>query len=250
MARKLDIEVTRIRRRKHTATILAVCALALFFVVGAMPGTQAKYSATDDDQHIFVFNDSSDVRISLTEEWDAQDGLDLRPGSTIVKKPVVTNNKADAYMRVFMRIQDADGTVLTPAADEARLKLILDTLWYDPKDAIGAGNSYSYEELSSMGSDVQPTYNHGKFSEPVFNETAGAYALDYQGIMKSDEFATLFSKICIPQEYRNDDIALMGDYSIVIWAQAIQAAGFDDQQSAMNALSTEFEFDEKGTARQ
>ena len=34
-------------------------------------------------------------------------------------------------------------------------------------------------------------------------------------------------------------MALMGDYVLGIQAQAIQAAGFKDQQSAMEALSKE-----------
>lgn len=61
----------------------------------------------------------------------------------------------------------------------------------------------------------------------------------YKGLLEEQERCELFAKVAVPTDYTTNDVALMGDYVLSIQAQAIQAAGFNDQQSAMRALSKE-----------
>ncbi len=251
MARNLDIEVTRLARTRHTALLCAVAALALFLSIGAMPSTLALYSAVDEDRHVLVFEESGDVNVSLTEQlFDENAALGLSAGSTIVKDPVLKNNKGDAYARLFVQIRDEEtGAVLAPDTDGARLEKILGAIWSDPQGSLVPGASYAAADIAAAPG-VEAVYNHGayKAAAPEYNETAQAYVFEHDGVLKSGESASLFDRICIPSDYSTEDVALMGNYSIVIWGQAIQVAGFDDQASAMAALTDEFHFDADGKA--
>ena len=251
MARSLNIEVTRLTRTRHTALLCVACALALFLSIGAMPSTLALYSAVDEDRHVLVFEESGDVNVSLTERlFDENAALGLSAGSTIIKDPVLKNNKGDAYARIFVQVRDTQtDAVLTPSDDAARLKKILGTIWSDPRGKLKPGTAYTSADIAkAVGVDA--VYNHAAFAEAAtpFNETAQAYVFEHNGILKSGESASLFDRICIPADYSSADVSLMGDYSIVIWGQAIQAGGFADQQSAMDALADEFHFDANGKA--
>ncbi len=253
MARNLNIEVTRLARTRHTALLCAVCALALFLSIGALPSTLALYSAVDEDRHVLVFEESGDVNVSLTEQlFDENAALGLSAGSTIVKDPVLKNNKGDAYARVFMQIRDtATGAVLDPGveADALRLEKILGAIWSDPQGKLEPGTAYSKAEIEAM-EGVEPVYNSASFKEAAvpFNETAQAYVIEHDGVLRSGESASLFDRICIPADYSSGEVALMGDYSIVLWGQAIQVDGFADQASALAALSDEFHFGADGKA--
>lgn len=251
MARNLNIEVTRLARTRHTALVCAVCALALFLSIGAMPSTLALYSAVDEDRHVLVFEESGDVNVSLTEQlFDENAALGLSAGSTIVKDPVLKNNKGDAYARVFVQIRDTEtGAVLDPEKDAARLEKILGAIWSDPQGKLEPGSAYTRADIAAT-EGVDAVYNHAAFVEAAvpFNEKAQAYVFEHDGVLKSGESASLFDRICIPADYGTDDVLLMGNYSIVIWGQAIQTSGFEDQASAMAALTDEFHFDENGKA--
>ena len=246
------------RRTRHTALLCAVCALALFLGIGAMPSTLALYSAADEDRHVLVFEESGDVNVSLTEKlFDEDAAKGLTAGSTIVKDPVLKNNKGDAYARVFVQIVDnnldADGNesgvVLTPENDAERLEKILGAIWSDPQDSLEPGIAYSSADIAAAPG-VHALFNAESYkqAEPEFNATAGAYVFEYDGLLKSGDEAALFDRICIPSDYTTADVQLMGNFSICIWGQAIQKDGFDDQESAMAALTDEFHFDADGKA--
>ncbi len=243
------------RRTRHTALLCAVCALALFLSIGAMPSTLALYSAVDSDRHVLVFEESGDVNVSLTEAlFDEDSAKGLTAGSTIVKDPVLQNNKGDAYARVFVQIVDDDsaqpgtmGKVLTPEADAERLEKILGAIWSDPEGSLEPGTAYGSADIAAA-KGVTPVFNSAAYvqAEPAFNTTAGAYVFEHDGILKAGDSAALFDRICIPSDYTTADVQLMGNFSIRIWGQAIQVDGFSDQASAMAALTDEFSFDADG----
>lgn len=240
MARDVNIEVLRLRKVQHTALILAVCALAIACMMMAMPGTQAQYASADNGRHVFVFSDTNDVAISVTETWNPSDGLGLRSGSTIVKQPVVKNQKGDVYMRGIIRISDESGRVLDPATDADRIALIMGTLYVDPQGVINAGSSYSKSALAALSvSGVSDLNGASAFDAPQWNQTMQAYTINYKTLFAKDQSASMFDKVVVPSDYSVADIMLMGKYTITVWAQAIQSAGFSDVSSALNALSND-----------
>lgn len=223
---------------QHTAILFAVCSLVIIFLLSSLPSTQAQYISNDESRHVFVFSDSNDVMISVTETWNPNDGLNISAGSTMVKQPIINNQKGECYMRAIVRITDDDGTILNPAleTDKKRIELILGTLYSDKTSQIDVKKSYHLSELGQL-SGVHQTYNEQSFAAPKFIDAMQAYSFEYNGKFAKGAQANLFDKVVVPLDYSADDIALMGDYKVIVWAQAIQTGSFADQQSAMNALS-------------
>ncbi len=238
MARVINIEVLRIRKVQHTAILFAVCSLAILFLLSTLPSTQAQYISNDESRHVFVFSDSKDVRISVTETWNPNDGLNIFAGSTMVKQPVINNQKGECYMRAIVRITDDNGRILNPAleTDKKRIDLIMGTLYSDPNNQIDASKSYTTEQLKNL-KGVHQTYNEAAFLAPKYNAVMQAYTLEHNGIFGKGAQVNLFDKVVVPTDYADEDITLMDDYKVIVWAQAIQTGSFDNQQSAMNALS-------------
>lgn len=235
MARVYDIAFERPVRGRRVVLAAAAAAVALACALPGIAGTQAYYGANDRDTHVFVL---PDVRISLTEQWDAQDGLGLAPGTTVVKRPVVANDASPCYVRVVVRLADASGEALSPDACPERYRAIMGTLWSDPADRMEAGRPYSASELASL-EGVGRLYDAESFREPYYDASVGGLVFEHEGVLGAGESCELFAKVCVPSDYTVHDMALMGDYVLGIQAQAIQAAGFKDQQSAMEALSKE-----------
>ena len=73
MAKTLNIEVIKQHKLKHTALLLAICALLLACLVGALPNTKAQYTTADQDSHVFVFSKDQDVKVGLVEDgWTSK----------------------------------------------------------------------------------------------------------------------------------------------------------------------------------
>lgn len=246
MARNWNIEILRQQKQRHTAAFVAVCTLVLVLCLGALPGTQAQYAAADDDTHVFVFTADKDVQVSLSETWNAESGLNLTPGSTVVKRPSVQNERGDCYMRVLMRVVDAAGNTITPESDSERLNFILGAIWADPEGVLQDGSAYDTSMLAAKaGQGVNNIYNAREFAAGEWNAELEAYTFAYSNqetnnIFKAGAKATIFDHIVIPANYSAADITTMGEYSLVIWAQAIQAEGFESERAAMDALSNSY----------
>ena len=237
-----DIEVLRMRKPKHTATLLAVCALALAFLVGVLPGTRAQYATSDQDTHNFVLSENKDVRVALEEpSWTAFSGIGVSAGTTTAKDPIVKNEKAKGngcYFRVNLRIVDEEGNTLDPSVDKARVQLILQTLWSDPSNLIDTTKAYTMSEIKSLAG-VNQEYNEKAFKAPVWNEKMKAWCINYDGILDGGESVHLFDKMVIPADYTNEEITLMGNYYVNLWVQAIQSDGFASADEALAQLSEE-----------
>lgn len=239
MAGTMNIEVLRLKKNKRTAALLAMCTLVIACLCVAMPGTLASYASADSCRHVFVFSNDGDVAISVTETWNPSDGLGIASGSTLVKQPVVKNQKGDVYMRGIVRIvDDKTGEVLNPAKDAERIKLILGTLYADPQDSLVSGMSYSKAALAKAAG-VSGIYEMEMFDEPNWNEEMQAFTLNYKDVLTSGGSVALFDKVVVPSDYTTEEVATMGDYTLTVWAQAIQAAGFDSRDVALSALSNQ-----------
>ena len=248
MNKVLNIEVLRMKKTKRTASMLAVCALALAFLVGMLPATHATYKNSDQDSHVFVFSESKDVKVSLREptwEVNPNSGIGVTAGTTVAKDPIVKNVKDKGngcYFRVNLRIVDQDQvdpddpsnkkTLDPTTTDSARIQLILQTLWSDPENMIDTTKSYSLSELKLL-SGVNQDYNQNKFDALKWNDTMKAWTIDYKGtdgkgILDGQEEVHVFDKMVIPSDYTNEQITLMGNYYVNMWVQAIQTDGFAD----------------------
>ncbi len=251
MARAINIEVLRLRRLKHTALLMAILALLLACLMVAMPGTQAQYASSQQDRHVLSFGETNSVGVSVTEnEWwiaNKEKGLFYVSGTVNVKEPTIENTAGDCYMRAMIRIVDRDGKVLNPTSNSERVNLIMGTLWSDPAgtNITTQGATFTTTQLQAMenNGDIHANCDSANFDEPVWNANMQAFTINYKaddGVFKAGDKVTLFNRVVIPADYGAEKTALMGEYYVVIWAQAIQKAGFNDATSALEKLSDNY----------
>ena len=253
MARAINIEIMRIKSERRTALLCGLVALAIACLICAVPGSQANYVQADQNRHTFVLDTGKDVTINLTEDqWAIENGKDIIPGAVRAKNPVVLNEEGESYMRVNMRICDNAGNTLdassTDEAVQKRIELILNTIGADPDNTLSDKQSYSLSELKSK-STIENICNSKDFDAPYWNDEMKAWTINCNRKLAKGDTAKLFDKIAVPSDYSNDEMAIMtGEgtssdsryeecYYINIWAQAIQADGFDDRDSALAVLS-------------
>ena len=256
MNRSLNIEILRMQRVKHTAAVLAVCALACALLLGALPGTQAQFVQSDQNRHIFVLSSDKDVAVSLAEpSWTTNAGIGMRSGTTLERDPMVTNQNSDCYMRVNMRILDKYGNTIDPEINEqgqvtnARMKLILDTIYYDATggNSIATGCSYTTSDLCALeaAGKISNICNTNQFS-CAWNSEMKAFNLNYTceqtaskaaDVFAENETARVFNRIVVPSDYTADDLRLMDEYYINVWVQVISTEGYDNSATALAHLS-------------
>ena len=53
----------------------------------------------------------------------------------------------------------------------------------------------------------------------------------------------LFTTLALPTEWKNEQIKTLGDFQIIVKAEAIQASGFAGQKEALAALDEELRSD-------
>ena len=175
--------------------MLVSLALVGILVIGA---TLAWFTDSADITNTFTMGD---VRIDLWETCPetgdrTDDGIefdDVVPNETVDKDPTVTlqPGSQDAYIRMMFDIISDD--IPVEYIDELRASLTAQILAYDAGARWYLGDS-------------------GWFY--------------FQTILTEGELATLFETVTIPSTWSS--AAAGGSFNIVIYAQAVQAAYFDD----------------------
>lgn len=243
----------KIRRSALIGTLSV--ALALIISIG---GTLAFLTDSEEKTNVFTVGD---LDITLAEpNWDPDTGLDLEPGSTMVKDPVVTSVKNDSYMRVYMSIME---TVKNPAyvdavttpdvpqtidqliTDTDRLALIYQTIYFDssfdattPTGEIDTDEKYSLAELAAL-TTTSNGVNTTSFTKDAARSEAGMDCYNYNGIFTEGTDVILFTNVVIPTDWNQENLAEAGNFKIVLYAQAIQSEGFADADEAFTALDGE-----------
>lgn len=259
MPRVINIEIMRLKPTKKTAIVMAFLALVIGCMITALPGAQAQYASAEQDRHVFTFADNLEVGVDLSEDqWAIKygdEGFELESGKTIVKDPVITNTKNDCYMRACIRITDEEGNPVEGDNMKYYLNTIKRTIWYDPAgddagdvegnttaSVLNVNKKYSKYELRQLeeSGEAMVFCNTNSFEEAVYNEEMKAYTMDYKGVFKAGSKVTLFNRIVIPTDMSSSSIATMKNYYVVVWAQAIQTAGFEDATSALEKLSNNY----------
>lgn len=245
--------MSRINHKR--SLLIAGLSLVLVAVISA-GGTIAYFSGSDEVKNTLSLGR---VEISLDEpSWDPEKGLELRPGGRADKDPIVTAAEGDSYMRVKMEIVDGEDKSIT---DEARLSLILQTLWYDKGGALAdSSTKYLTAELEQLEADgkVDSGYNKEQFTFAGIEEgNPSVRYYHYNGIFSaaSGDTAVLFTDMIVPRDWHNGEIfALSGDsytvldsgvieitqkgtgYKILLTGEAIQAEEMESAEEAFAAL--------------
>lgn len=217
-------------KSKRKALALALCAVLL--VVTSVLGTLAYLK--DDDAVVNTFtvgkvyinldeakvNEKGEATDERTEEGNK---YHLLPGHEYDKDPTTTvlANSEDCYVRMIATITyNAD-------ADAVFAK-------YDEDGDMSAWLDIDYEHWIVNGAP-KTTKNEEA------NTITRAYEFRYVDVVEkatSDtELEALFTKLTVPGEVTNDEIAKLASMTINIEAHAIQAAGFADANAAWAAFA-------------
>ena len=80
----------------------SIAIASVFAIVLVVGGILAFFTDTDTKTNVFTLGDN--VEISLTENWTAEDGLDLHPGAVVTKAPSIKNDSETTPAYVFAEV--------------------------------------------------------------------------------------------------------------------------------------------------
>lgn len=216
-------------KTKSKALLLALCAVLL--VAASVLGTLAYLTSRDQVTNTFtvgkvaldLWEHEIDANGKATEETTdkGNEYVDIMPGHTYSKDPTVTV-KADSeasYVRLMV-------TVTYNEAADAVLEKYNYTSWFD------------WNENWEMPAAPTTVKADGKITR--------TYEFRYKGVngvmaetTQDTELPALFTKIMIPQNLTNTELATLEDLKIDIVANAIQADGFANADAAWEAFGTQ-----------
>ena len=224
---------------KKKLTIMAL-ALVVAFAIG-IGWTLAYFH--DEQQVVNPFtvagNPSSSpdtgLNIDLTEpHWNIDKAQNMVPGDVVPKDPTVTNTLDISYVRFIVQLTDSDGT---PITDPVRAAKIMSMIYYKVPDLTSKIDSAGLAALQRINPEFAPDTTRGG---------VGVYYYNYIGdgtpagaIMQHADVKTLFTGVAVPTEWTQADIDKIGNFNIVVNAQAIQAQNFTDATEAFAALDVE-----------
>lgn len=197
-----------------------------------------------------------DLKIGLREpDWNPNegDGDNIYPGYSVYKNPTVRNitsaknGEEPCYVRMRVSFVD-NGAAIT---DTQRLNLIKTMIRYD---STYTGNYESKGSARQIAQGRIPGYSLAEIEKlpminPLFSidegrSTDSELVCNYMGknkdgILYIGEQAALFTTLAVPTQWTNSEMALLGDFRILVKAEAIQASGFSGQSAAFEALDAE-----------
>lgn len=244
MQGNVDIEITRLRRNKHTMLILLVCMIVAVMFFMAFPkfnDSQSQYGVSKSDSNVFMFSEDQVDALEqgiTSEEWSVSKDSSVSAGTTIEKNCVVENQVANCYLRVNFRVVDRQtGNVLDPTTeDKARLEKIVNMLYYDKASSLVAGNSYTQAELRELlseqrifrlcSSNFEPVVANDDVALNGWDESSKAYRFNYVkgddlNVFKKNNSLRIFTDLVVPTDYTEQDLNEVGDFSINVWVQGI-----------------------------
>lgn len=139
-------------------------------------------------------------------------------------------------MRIKLEVRDSTSDTLI--TDTARLAAIMSTIYYDAAGTnIVEGTSYAAADVATYAGINTTDYT------AVTSGTAGVYYYEYTGGTPTYKFvdgttAVLFTSIVVPTDMANATVALLGEYKLVISAQAVQYENVADIAAARTVLNT------------
>lgn len=239
-------------RTKWLKIIIVLAAAAL--TLGGVRLTMSYLTEKSSLTNTFTVGD---LKLGMKEpDWDPEDGDgdNVYPGYSVYKNPTIKNitssknGEEPCYARMRILLQDSKGNMITDAGRIALIKTMIryDSTYTGDYAKGGAGKNivqgripgYAVSEVEKLPM-VNPvfTLDEARSSE---NEFVYRYMGENgKGILNIGDEATLFTALIVPIEWTHTEIDLLGDFRIVIQAEAIQASGFADQDSAFDALDAQ-----------
>lgn len=227
-------------RKKQIFTIACAVGLVLTLVIGT---TLAYFWDKKEVVNRFTAagpGTDTGVDIKVDEpEWekDPNSGKDILPGQIIPKDPRVTNLNGPAFVRMVITICNKGST--TPITDASRAQKIYNMICYS---ASTITNKMKAADLAAITYTSSPSRVNPEFTYDSAKSTTGVYYFNYTangGILPKGGQKYLFTNVVIPYDYVQADITALGDFDILVRAEAIQSATFKNVTEAMTALDAQ-----------
>lgn len=214
--------------RKLRKTLLTLCS-ALLLVSLSVGMTIAYLTDTTDVVkntftvgNVYIMLDETDVDNSTPDKArDTENAYHLLPGQTYVKDPMVTVEAGSeaCYVRMFVTINKL-----------SELKAIFGNTFL-PQNYVTGWDSNVWVSTNIIDEDTEAN--------------TATYEFRYNGIVPASVTATeldpLFETIELPGNVTNTQLATIAGLEINVVAEAIQAAGFEDNAAgAWAALDAEY----------
>ena len=178
---------------KKNKTIIAAVVLLLVFMVG---GAIAYFTDTDSATNTFTIGD---IDISIHEDhWVAADGLNLMPGETVAKDPVIKNDSANNPAYVFAEVEVPCTTEATP---QQLFSYSVNSGWTQLSSTACAAGKATYVYYYGSDGSLQSLAAGATTTNPVFSEV------------------TLLSTL------KGDEAGINDNLNIVVNGYGIQAEG-------------------------
>jgi predicted ribosomally synthesized peptide with SipW-like signal peptide len=238
---------------KARFTIIALL-LVLLLAALVIGGTMAYLQDKAETENTFTVGN---LGLALNEP-DYPNPQNLSPGDCFPKNPTVTSLWGNGYMRATVEIVDLQtGRRIT---DPARLALIWSTIFYtedydaalpgsqalpldrDGKNVPGSLQKTQAQLEALRQSDKAADYNMTEFQKDAARSAPGYTCFNYiggDGIFREGDKAVLFNSIAFPSDWNAVTMEQLGQYQVVLRAEAIQADYMADAAQAFAMLDKE-----------
>ena len=208
---------------KKTTKILSLVMAAVLLVGASVMGTLAYLTSTDEVTNTFSVGS---VAIILDEAKANPDGslvegaarvdansYKLKPGHTYNKDPMVTvkAGSEESYIRIIVTVNE---------------KADLDAIGINTLEVFQGYDSTKWTLASQNAGENDTMVYEFRYNTTVSTVGAADKALE-----------PLFTKIVVPGDITNEQLATIAGLEIKIVANAIQADGFADANAAWNAFA-------------
>lgn len=240
--------------RNKAAIITAVAGILLL-----LSGTGLTIGYLNTRESVVNVFTVGELKLGLEEsDWEPNkgDGKNVCPGYCVYKNPTVKNltrnepGQQPCYVRMSISICDEKGEKIT---DEQALNLIRSTIHFDDtyngtyekqgqgeKIVEGKLPGYSLEELEKLPM-INPLFQIDEERSSKNVIVCNYVGADNKGLFPVGAEAALFTAIAIPTHWTAADMEKVGDFQLLLSAEAIQSAGFSDSKAAFSALDAETE---------
>ena len=223
-------------KTRSKALLLTLCAVLL--VAASVLGTMAYLTSTDKVENTFTVGN---VKITLDEAKVTEDGkpvegakrvqeneYKLMPGHTYTKDPTIHVDAAseDCFIRAKVTLTNAKEwiAIATKYADNKVENIIQgtdDNIWWVSQPAVDtAKNTVTYTFVYKNESHTD------ELGKRIWTSA-------------DSKDLVLFDKIVMPDELTNDELAAVGNSTITVVAEAIQADGFATEAAAWAAFDAQ-----------
>ncbi|MCL2838531.1 MAG: SipW-dependent-type signal peptide-containing protein [Oscillospiraceae bacterium] len=196
--------------KSHKKRIFITISLMLVVALVAL-GAWAFFTNRQNATNTFTMGDGVEIVLSQPL-WDLNHPVgiatDLYPGRVIQNDPTIESLLDDCWARIELVLQDASGNPIA-GSNAAAIWSIID--------------------------DINPNFTlDTEFSDDL----AGVRYYNYNYILSaSDGPQVLFTSMTVPADWTPTKIKQIGDFKIIVSAQAVQSAGFENSpQEAFSAL--------------